>query len=227
MAGLISNGDPFGYLHRTGVMSSGIAKGADRPKVKTVAIAVKRPPEYPSRTPAGPREGHPAGRVKGTGANRNAAPPKAAMDGDGWMDKKNTPSRMGPETGPSQGFETQGSNKAKAAGKKGVETQSPKVEMKKGLAKHANIEGNESPMYERLEKKSLKSLKGGGTEKELREGHNEKKWIAGAIKRPGAFTAKAKKAKMGVQEYAQKMKSAPGRTGKQARLAMTLKKMHK
>lgn len=39
-------------------------------------------------------------------------------------------------------------------------------------ASSSNIEGNESAMYERYEKKSLKSLKGGGTEKELREGHN-------------------------------------------------------
>jgi len=37
----------------------------------------------------------------------------------------------------------------------------------------ANIEGNESAMYEKLEKKSLTSLKHGGSEKELREGHNE------------------------------------------------------
>lgn len=42
----------------------------------------------------------------------------------------------------------------------------------KGLAKRAKIEGNESAMYEKLEKRSLKGLKGGGTEKELRAGHN-------------------------------------------------------
>lgn len=41
-------------------------------------------------------------------------------------------------------------------------------------AKTANIEGNESAKYEKLEKKTLKGLKGGGTEKELREGHNTK-----------------------------------------------------
>lgn len=45
---------------------------------------------------------------------------------------------------------------------------------KRKTADTANIEGNESAMYEKLEKKSLKGLKGGGTEKELREGHNTK-----------------------------------------------------
>jgi len=52
-----------------------------------------------------------------------------------------------------------------------------------------------------------------------------KKWIAGAIKRPGAFTRKAKAAGMTVQAYARKMRSASGRLGKQARLALTLKKI--
>lgn len=52
-----------------------------------------------------------------------------------------------------------------------------------------------------------------------------KKWIAGAVKRPGAFTAKAEKAGSGVHAYAEKEKGAPGRTGKQARLALTFEKM--
>jgi len=54
-----------------------------------------------------------------------------------------------------------------------------------------------------------------------------RKWIAGAIKRPGAFTRKARAAGMGVQAYARKMRGAGGRTGKQARLALTLGKMAK
>jgi len=54
-----------------------------------------------------------------------------------------------------------------------------------------------------------------------------KKWIAGAIKRPGAFTRKAKAAGMTVQAYARKMRGAPGRLGKQARLALTLRKISK
>ena len=52
-----------------------------------------------------------------------------------------------------------------------------------------------------------------------------RRWIQGAIKRPGAFTRKAKAAGMTVQSYARKMRSAPGRLGKQARLALTLKKI--
>jgi aconitase A len=55
------------------------------------------------------------------------------------------------------------------------------------------------------------------------------KWIQGAIKRPGAFTEKAKAAGMSVQEYAAKV-TAPGskastRTKKQANLAKTLRKI--
>lgn len=56
---------------------------------------------------------------------------------------------------------------------------------------------------------------------------SKKKWIQGAIKRPGAFRAKAKKAGMGTMAYAKKMKGSSGRTGKQARLALTLGKMRK
>jgi hypothetical protein len=51
--------------------------------------------------------------------------------------------------------------------------------------------------------------------------------IASAIKRPGAFKAKAKAAGMSTHAYAEKEKGASGRTGKQARLALTLSKMHK
>jgi len=52
-----------------------------------------------------------------------------------------------------------------------------------------------------------------------------RKWISKAIKRPGAFTRKARAAGMGVQAYARKMRHAAGRTGRQARLAITLKKI--
>lgn len=47
-------------------------------------------------------------------------------------------------------------------------------------------------------------------------------WIAGAIKRRGALKRKAKRAHLSVHAYAQRMQHAPGRTGKQARLALTL-----
>lgn len=52
-------------------------------------------------------------------------------------------------------------------------------------------------------------------------------WIAGAIKRPGAFSAKAKRAGMSTQAYARKKRGASGRTGQQARLALTLSKMRR
>ena len=55
---------------------------------------------------------------------------------------------------------------------------------------------------------------------------DEKNWIAGAIKHPGAETAAAKKAHMSVQAYAQKHKHDSGKAGKRARLAITLKKLH-
>jgi hypothetical protein len=59
----------------------------------------------------------------------------------------------------------------------------------------------------------------------------KKGWIKGAIKRPGAFTKKAKAADMSVAEYAEKV-TKPGskastRTKRQANLAKTLSKMNK
>jgi hypothetical protein len=55
----------------------------------------------------------------------------------------------------------------------------------------------------------------------------KKKWIAGAIKRKGALTRKAKRVGMSTMAYARKMKGAKGRTGRQARLAITLSKLRK
>ena len=57
------------------------------------------------------------------------------------------------------------------------------------------------------------------------------KWIKGAIKRPGAFKAKAKRAGMGTKSYAKKVlkkgSKASTRTKRQASLALTLRKMNK
>lgn len=53
------------------------------------------------------------------------------------------------------------------------------------------------------------------------------KWIQGAIKRPGAFKAKAKAAGVSTKSFAEKEKGAAGTTGKQARLALTLMGMKK
>ncbi len=54
-----------------------------------------------------------------------------------------------------------------------------------------------------------------------------KNWIKGAVKRPGALTAKAKAAGMSTQAYAKKHQHDSGRTGKQARLARTFAKMRR
>jgi hypothetical protein len=57
-----------------------------------------------------------------------------------------------------------------------------------------------------------------------------KDWIKGAIKRPGAFTKKAKAAGMSVPQYANKVlkkgSGASTRTKKQASLAKTLRSFH-
>lgn len=56
-----------------------------------------------------------------------------------------------------------------------------------------------------------------------------KKWIAGAIKRPGALRAAAKRAgalKNGISKTWLRAKAkAPGRIGRQARLAITLSRL--
>lgn len=52
-------------------------------------------------------------------------------------------------------------------------------------------------------------------------------WIQGAIKRPGAFTAKAKAAGKSVPQFAKEKAGASGTLGKQARLAQTLGKLRK
>jgi len=59
----------------------------------------------------------------------------------------------------------------------------------------------------------------------------KKNWIKGAIKRPGAFAKKAKRAKKSVAAYANKVlkkgSKASARTKSQARLAKTLRKMRR
>lgn len=54
-----------------------------------------------------------------------------------------------------------------------------------------------------------------------------KNFIAKAIKHPGALTRKAKAAGKSPMEFAREHKGDSGTTGKQARLAITLRKMHK
>jgi len=59
----------------------------------------------------------------------------------------------------------------------------------------------------------------------------KKKWIKGAISRPGAFSAKAKRAGKSTSAYAtqvlKKGSKASKLTKRQARLAKTLRKMRK
>jgi hypothetical protein len=54
-----------------------------------------------------------------------------------------------------------------------------------------------------------------------------RKWIAGAIKHPGALTASAKKAGMSPMAFASKHEHDSGTTGRRARLALTLRGFHK
>jgi len=59
----------------------------------------------------------------------------------------------------------------------------------------------------------------------------DKKWIQGAIKRPGAFRAKAEEAGMSTAEYGAQVRANPKeydeRTVRQANLARTLSKLRK
>lgn len=55
----------------------------------------------------------------------------------------------------------------------------------------------------------------------------KKKWIQKADIKEGAFTAKANAAGKSVAEYAAEKADAPGRLGKQARLAQTFEKMNR
>lgn len=55
---------------------------------------------------------------------------------------------------------------------------------------------------------------------------SKKKWIAKAIKHPGALTKKATAAGESPMKFAAEHKGSPGTTGKQSRLALTLRKMH-
>jgi hypothetical protein len=65
----------------------------------------------------------------------------------------------------------------------------------------------------------------------MAEKKKDKDWISKAIKRPGAFTAKAKKRKMSVAQFRTAVLKNPTKyndtTVRQARLAQTLSKMNK
>jgi hypothetical protein len=52
-------------------------------------------------------------------------------------------------------------------------------------------------------------------------------WMQGAVKHPGAFTAKAKAAGMSVPAFAREKADAPGTLGRQARLAQIFERAGK
>lgn len=54
-----------------------------------------------------------------------------------------------------------------------------------------------------------------------------KKWIAGAIKRPGIFRAKAKSIGVSTRTLARRWKGKSGVWGRRARLAITLGKLRR
>ena len=54
----------------------------------------------------------------------------------------------------------------------------------------------------------------------------QKRWIKKAIKHPGALRAKAKKAGESTHAFAEQHKHDSGKTGAQARLALTLEQMY-
>ena len=53
----------------------------------------------------------------------------------------------------------------------------------------------------------------------------KRRWIQGAIKKPGSFTAAAQRAGKSVGEYAREKAGAGGTIGRRARLALTLRKL--
>jgi hypothetical protein len=55
----------------------------------------------------------------------------------------------------------------------------------------------------------------------------KKKWIKAATKERGAFSAKAEEAGKSTREYAEEKRDAPGKLGKEARLAETLMSISK
>ena len=93
---------------------------------------------------------------------------------------------------------------------------------------HGSREGNEDPkdgVKDSLDDPKNKRLKGHGRN-EKGDPMYEENWIQGAIKHPGALTKKAKEEEESPIEFAREHKHSSGKTGKESRLALTLKKMH-
>ena len=56
---------------------------------------------------------------------------------------------------------------------------------------------------------------------------SKRQWISEAVQEPGSFTAAAKRAGKTVAAFAEAKAGAPGKLGKRARLAQTLRKIAK
>ena len=120
----------------------------------------------------------------------------------------------------------------------------------KKSVKHAHIKDSYEAVYESGSaikdptvkqplKGELKNLRKGikGNAKGIKDADavsqvgEDKNWIQGAVKRPGAFTKKAKAAGKSVQQFAKEVDDNPGkfstRTKRQANLAQTFAKMKK
>ena len=61
----------------------------------------------------------------------------------------------------------------------------------------------------------------------MTDGSTGKRWIQGAIKKPGSFRAAAKRAGKSTMAYAREKQGASGVLGARARLALTLSKLRK
>jgi hypothetical protein len=79
---------------------------------------------------------------------------------------------------------------------------------------------------EHASEKEMQNIRAKYSNKEEMAEEGGEKWIQKAIKHPGALTKKAKAAHMSTSAFAKAHAHDKGKTGKQARLAQTLAKMH-
>lgn len=110
--------------------------------------------------------------------------------------------------------------KPPANARAGGETRMPQ---KQGYAK-SNLPGPASNAFA-VAKRGFKEVNGYANYEGLSNGGG--KWIQKAIKHPGALTKKANKAGESPMGFAREHMHDSGKTGQQARLAITLRKMHK
>ena len=103
------------------------------------------------------------------------------------------------------------------------------IALKASMSKGAGVS---EACWKGYEKKGMKTMFGKRYPNCVKKTRKEEKdWIQGAVKRPGAFTKKANAADMSVQQFAKHVDDNPNkystRTKKQANLAQTFSKMKK